>query len=447
MSPERLGKENIFKLLVKFAVPSVFSLVLHALYNVVDRAFIGQAVGKLALSGVTLCFPILLLIFGVCLLFSSGCASLISIYLGENKKKKAELVLGNTITLITITGVIVTFLGINFYSHILHLFKVPEQVLPYSTAYIEKIFLGTIFFLYGFSMTFIIRAEGNPIYATLMIVVGTVINVILDYFFIIKFSLGTAGAAMATIIAEGFVAAMGIFYIISRRGILHIRLKNLALKLDIVKKISALGASSAVMDVVASIQLIILNERLLFYGGNIAVAAMGIVFAINSVIRLFTFGMAAGMQPIIGYNYGAKKFKRVKQTLKYTTFATSIVSVVFILLILFFAENLSMMFTKDVELIYLSSYAMRIVLSMIVFLNLTIIGGRFFQAIDKPVHSLFVVTFRQVFIFIPALYIFSNIYGLNGIWFAAPFSHLFSFVFVLLFVLVELKKMKEISSL
>ena len=181
---ERLGTQKISKLLILFALPSVFSLVLHGFYNVVDRMFIGRGIGQLGLAGVSLCFPILIMIFGVCLLFSMGGAALISLRLGENKKEQAELILGNVITLITSVGILVTIVGTLFLNDILALFQVPADTMPYARDYIGTIFLGSVLFLYGFAMTFIIRAEGNPFYATVIIVVGTFVNIILDYIFI-----------------------------------------------------------------------------------------------------------------------------------------------------------------------------------------------------------------------------------------------------------------------
>ncbi len=440
---EKLEKEKISKLLVIFAVPSVFSLVLHAFYNVVDRIFIGRGVGELGLAGVALCFPILLIIFGFCLLFSMGGASLISLKLGEKKKEEAELVLGNVITLITSVGLLITIVGTLFCDNLLTLFRVPAETLPYARDYISTIFIGSVLFLYGFSMTFIIRAEGNPIYSTLMIVAGSVLNLILDYVFIFHFLMGTRGAALATIMSEAVVALMGISYILQRKGLVHIRRKNLRLNFSIVKRIAVIGLSGAVMNIVSSFQLSALNACLVKYSGNQAVAAIGIVYAVGSLIMLFTFGMAAGMQPIIGYNYGAKRYERVKKTFYYVCSVTFLISLLFLGAIQLFAGSLSSLFCENNEpLIALSSRAMRIYLSLVPLASISILGARYFQAIGKGWHSTFIGLARQLIIFIPALFILSSVFQLSGILYSGPTA---DFLAVILTIFMLRREMKQLT--
>ncbi|MBU1862906.1 MAG: MATE family efflux transporter [Candidatus Omnitrophica bacterium] len=440
--PDELGQKKIPKLLFKFAVPSIFSLVLHAMYNVVDRAFIGQKVGALGLAGVTFSFPIMLIIFGFCLLFSNGGASLISLCLGEKKKEQAEHVLGNTMTLITGSGILITIVGVVWGRQILALFQVPDAVFPYAWDYCEVIFFGILLFLYGFSMTFIIRAEGNPMYATAMIVVGTILNVILDYTFIFGLDMGTRGAALATVLSEACVACMGLFYIISKKGVLHIRAVHLILKWETVKRIALLGMAAALMNVMASVQLSLANERLITIGGPQAVAAMGIVFSINSIIMLFTFGMAAGMQPIIGYNYGARQFDRVRQTIVYACSITFVISIVFIAGILIGAEYIVRLFAgSNEELVALSCRAMRIFVCAAPFTTMTILSSRYFQSIGKGITSTVITLNRQLLFFVPMLYILSKSYGLNGIWFTGPVTDLCAVVLASILLIFSLRKL------
>ena len=187
---QQMGTKPILSLLTKFAVPSILSLVLHALYNLVDRIFIGQGIGPLGLAGVTFCFPIMLFIFGFCLLFSSGSAALISLYLGQKKHEKAEETLGNTIAILTVMSILITVCGFLFGEDILRFFLVSPEAFPHARDYLKTIVSGSVFFFYGFALTFIIRAEGNPIYATVMMLVATVINIILDPLFIFVFKIG-----------------------------------------------------------------------------------------------------------------------------------------------------------------------------------------------------------------------------------------------------------------
>lgn len=424
-----LGTDKIAKLLAKFAIPSVFSLVLHAVYNVVDRIFIGKGVGELGLAGVALSFPILLIIFGICLLFSSGGAALISLKLGEKKHAEAERVLGNLITMITLSGIVFTFIGVFFCEDLLLFFRASPETLPYAKEYMQMIFMGTLLFLYGFSMTFVIRAEGNPIYATMMMVVGSIVNVYLDYIFIFTLDMGIRGAALATVIAEAVVALMGVAYLLSRKGVLHIRRKNLPLNRDILTQIIILGLSPAIMNIVASIQLGAINSQLITYGGNQAIAAMGIVFSVGSIMMLFTFGMAAGMQPIIGYNYGARHYGRVQAAFSYVLVITVLVACVFVLSIYVFSVQLARLFVyNDPALVMLVSRALRFYLAFVPLASISILGARYFQSIGKGWHSVCIGITRQVFLFLPILFILSHLWQLNGIFLAGPATDAFAVI-------------------
>lgn len=437
---KKLATKHIPALLAQFAIPSIASLVLHAFYNIADRIFIGRGVGSLGLAGVTLCFPIILLIFGICMLFSSGSSSLISLYLGQGRHDKAEKVLGTTIFAITVIGFSLAIAGHLYYRHILGLFNIPAEVLPYAEGYLKIILSGAPLFLYGFTLTFIIRAEGNPIYATIAIIVGTIVNLILDPLFIFVFSMGTEGAALATIISEAIVALMGLFYMTRKRGIVHIRRNNLTLNIPVIKSIAFLGLSTAFMNIASSFQCAFLNERLLSCGGNIGIAAMGIIFPIASVLRLFTFGMAAGMQPIIGYNYGAGQNARVKDTFYYACKINFFAISFFVFLIILFAKNIVGLFSKnDSELIVLGTHAIRIFLVMTPFDVITILGVRYFQAIGKGLQAVLLGLLRQILIFVPVLYLLSISYRLNGIWFSEPITEVIAAGIAVLFIVKEIK--------
>jgi len=429
---------------MRFAIPSICSLVLHGCYSIIDRIFIGQGIGPLGLAGVAMSFPILLLIFGVCLLFSSGSAALISIYLGEDSHNKAEQVLGNVASLILITSVIMTGVGFFFCDHILHLFHVPVDIFPYAHDYMRVIFSGISLFLIGFAMSFIIRAEGNPLYSTFLIVIATLSNALMDYIFIFKFGLGMRGAALATIISEAIVVVLGLYYILSKKGIIRLRLRHFKLDPIIVKRICFIGLSPAIMDAVACLQISTLNKQLAIHGGNLAVAAMGIVFSIASLMMLFTFGMAGGMQPIIGYNYGAGQFKRVKQTYLYALTVTILISIAFICVILRYADFIVAPFCKnDIALQALSSDALKTFLFFIPLGNITILTARYFQALGKTITSILVGMARQLIIFIPTLFIFSRIKGLEGIWLSGPTTDLLAITVTMLFIVHEMKTLNR----
>ena len=440
----QMGTKPILWLLAKFAIPSIFSLVLHALYNIVDRIFIGRGVGSLGLAGVTLCFPILLFIFGFCLLFSSGSASVISLHLGKQQKDKAEEVFGNTFVIMSVTSIVITAFGLLFYEPMLKLLSVSNEVYPHAKDYLQTIFAGSIFFFYGFFMTFVIRAEGNPVYATIMMVVATVINVILDPIFIFLLHMGTGGAALATIISEAIIVLMGLFYIMRKHGLLHIRRKYLHFNWPNIARIAFLGLSPALIDIAASLQVSLLNSRLVRYGGDIAVAAMGIIFSITSLIALFTFGMAGGMQPLIGYNYGAKNYKRVKDIFSYACFSTVAILLFGVAAIIIFSEHISALFCRtDPELIKLSRHGLRIFVCMYPLVGFQILGTRYFQSVGKGLHSVLIGLSRQLFIFIPVLYLLSGMFGVEGVWISSPVAEVLATVVTILFLTREMKALNK----
>jgi putative MATE family efflux protein len=440
----QMGTKPIPGLLAKFAIPSIFSLVLHALYNIVDRIFIGRGVGSLGLSGVTICFPVMLFIFGFCLLFSSGAASLISLYLGKQNRDKAEEAFGNTFAIMTVTAVVLTVLGLVFSEQILRFLSVSAAVLPFARDYLRTIMAGSIFFFYGFFVMFVIRAEGNPVYATVMMVVATVVNLVLDPLFIFLFSMGTGGAALATIISEAVIVLMGLLYIMRKQGLLHIRRKYLHFNWPNIGQITLLGLAPALMDIAASLQGAVLNERLMRYSGDIAVAAVGIIFSVTSLLALFTFGMAAGMQPLIGYNYGAGNLRRVKDTFRYACLSTFFILLLSVIVIMVFSRQIAMLFCRaDVELIAMSSHGLRVFIFLYPLLSVQILGTRYFQSVGKGVQSILIGLTRQLFIFIPALYILSSVFGLEGIWGSSPIAEFLSTVITVMFLSKEMKALNR----
>ncbi|MFH1062208.1 MAG: MATE family efflux transporter, partial [Candidatus Omnitrophota bacterium] len=295
---------------------------------------------------------------------------------------------------------------------------------------------------YGFFMTFIIRAEGNPVYATLMMVVATAVNLILDPIFIFLMHMGTGGAALATIISEAVIVLMGLLYIMRKKGLLHIRRKNLNFNWPNIGQIVYLGLSPALMDIAASIQVCILNARLVGLGGDTAVAAMGIIFSITSLIALFTFGMGAGMQPIIGYNYGAGNYQRVKQTFRYACLSTLFIIIFAVILIIIFSRNIAMLFCKsDPGLIDLSSHGLRIFIFMYPLVGIQILGTRYFQSIGKGVHAVLIGISRQLFLFIPILYILSTAWGVEGVWISSPVTEVLATIITVFFLVREFKSL------
>ena len=362
---KQLGEENIGKLLMKFSIPAIVGMLVNALYNVVDRIFIGhiEGVGKLALIGVTATFPIAIIIMAFAMLVGIGTAALISIKLGQQKKEEAEHTLGNAFTLIIIISLIVTVLGLIFLEPMLLKFGASRVTLPYAKEYIRIILIGAIFQSIGFGLNNTIRSEGNPRVAMFTMLIGGILNTILDPIFIFVFHMGTRGAAIATVISQAVNTIWVLSYFFGGKSVLKIRYKNLKLNFKVVKSIFAIGMSPFSMQLAASIVTIISNRSLVKYGGDLALGSMGIIMSIVMLVLMPVFGINQGCQPIIGYNYGAKKYDRVKQALKLAILAATIITTTGFIIIQLFPKQLISLFNKDPELIAIGIHGIRIYLS------------------------------------------------------------------------------------
>ena len=339
---KQLGEESIGKLLMKFSIPAIVGMLVNALYNVVDRIFVGhiEGVGELALSGVTVTFPISNIIMAFGMLVGIGTAALVSIKLGQQKKEEAEHILGNAFTLIIIISFIVTALGLIFLEPMLLKFGASKETLPYAKEYITVILIGVIFQNIGFGLNNTIRSEGNPRIAMFTMLIGGILNTILDPIFIFVFHMGTRGAAIATVISQAVNTIWVLAYFFSGKSVLKIRYKNLKLDTKVVKSIFAIGMSPFSMQIAASIVTIISNRSLVKYGGDLALGAMGAIMSIVMLVLMPIFGINQGCQPIIGYNYGAKKYNRVKHALKLAILAATTITTTGFIIIQLFAKQL-----------------------------------------------------------------------------------------------------------
>lgn len=312
----QLGEENIPKLLLTFSLPVVVALLINAFYNIIDRIFIGNGAGTLGIAGITLVFPIMLIMGACSALIGTGGASLVSIRLGEKKVEEAESVIGNSLALLVILAIIITISGLSFIDPILRLFGASSHVLPYAREYMRVIMLGTIFQMTGLGMNYFIRAEGRPQKAMVTMLIGAVMNTILAPIFIFGFKWGIKGAALATIISQSVLAVWVLGHFFGGKSYLKIRVKNVKLPTKEVTSILSIGAASFIMQIAVCFSNIIMNKSLAYYGGDVAVSAMGASFSILFLIILPVLGISQGIQPIIGFNYGANKPDRIKKTIE-----------------------------------------------------------------------------------------------------------------------------------
>ncbi|PKM50460.1 MAG: MATE family efflux transporter [Firmicutes bacterium HGW-Firmicutes-7] len=437
---DQLGTMPIGKLLFKFSIPAIGGMIVNSLYNLVDRIFIGR-IDSLAMTGIGLSLPFIILISAVISLVGIGASAIISMRLGQNRKEDAERVIGNAVSLLAVLMLMVTIIGLIFKIPILNIFGASNATIGYASKYITIILYGTVFQGIGTGLINIIRAEGSPYKTMIIIVVGTVLNIILDPILIFTFNMGIAGAAWATIISQLVASVLIISHFLSKKSKLKLQRKNLKFNIAAIKDILSIGFSPFVMQLAAVIVSIILNNSLREYGGDIAIGAMTVIHSIMVLFLMSAMGITQGAQPIIGYNYGAERFDRVKKTLQLELISISAICILTFIMVQFFSTALASIFSNNQELIDVSSNGMRIFLIMLPLVGAQIVGASYFQAIGEAKKATFLGLLRQVIMLIPMLLILPNFFGLMGIWAAGPVSDFVSCIFAALILMREMRKL------
>ncbi|MDD4090043.1 MAG: MATE family efflux transporter [Tissierellia bacterium] len=438
-----LGSEKISKLLFKFSVPAIVGMMVNALYNVVDRIYIGNSpdMGTDGIAGITVGFPIMIIFLALGVLFGVGGATNFSINLGRKKYPEAENFLGNTFSLLILAGVFFAILvSINLQT-ILILFGASEAILPYSMEYMRIITLGAPFHIVSIGMNHFIRADGNPKLAMYTMFLGAGTNIILDPIFIYGFKMGMAGAALATIISQFFSFLWVTSYFIGKQSRNKLKFKYLKIKLNLAVKIATLGLPGFSLQLATSALNAVLNKNLVFYGGDIAVSGMGVINSIQTLLIMPIIGLNQGVQPIISFNFGAKNPERVKDAAKLAIkVATIIVTFGFIITRLFPVQLISL-FNRDPELIKFGGTAIFAWFLCFPVVGFQIVGSNFFQAIGRPKSAMLLTLTRQLILLIPAIIIFPKFWGVEGILYAAPFADFLSFLLTATFFYLGIRKL------
>jgi putative MATE family efflux protein len=419
-----LGTEKISSLLVRFSVPAIIGMVVNALYNIVDRIFIGNApdLGLDGLTGITIVFPIMIILVSVGILFGVGGATLFSIKLGEEKPGDADEVLGNSFALLLISGVLFFVLGQIFLEPLLRLFGASEIVLPFSMAYMRVIFFGAIFQVVSMGMNSFLRADGQPKLAMITMFVGAGTNILLDPLFIYVFKMGMVGAALATILSQCVSMTWILSYFLSNRSHHKIRLKYMKLRRKVVMHITSLGLPGFLMQFSNSLLNVVLNKSLLVYGGDLAVSGMGVINSVQTFLLMPIIGLNQGVQPIVSFNFGAKKYNRIRAAEKQAIIVGTIIVVTGWILTRLFPSQIVSLFNQDPDLVHFGSFAIQTWFWCLPLIGFQILGANFFQAVGKSNSAMVLTLIRQVLLLIPAILIFSRIWGINGILYAAPFA-------------------------
>lgn len=419
-----LGTEKISKLVLKFSIPAIVGMMVNALYNIVDRIYIGNSpdLGPNGLAGITIAFPLMLIALAFGLLFGVGGATLFSIKLGEKNPHESEKILGNSFLMLILTSLVYMVAGLIFLEPLLVLLGASEATLPYAVEYMRIIFIGVLFQIVSLGLNNFMRADGNPKLAMMTMFFGAGTNIVLDPLFIYVFKMGMSGAALATILSQIISFIWVVSYFTGKKCNHRLLLKNLKLNPSLLMKISSLGMPSFLLQLAGSLLNSVLNKSLFFYGGDIAVSSMGIINSLQTLMFMPIIGLNQGLQPIISYNYGAKNFDRVKITAMLGIKVATVITIVGFIVIRVFPETLISMFNRDPDLLSFTKSAMLTWMLALPLIGFQIIGANFFQSIAKPGTAMFLTLTRQVILLIPALIVFPLFWGIDGILYAAPFA-------------------------
>lgn len=416
-----MHEEKITNLLIRFALPSMFGMIAGAIYNIVDRIFVGHYVGAAGLAAITTAFPTMVLMFAFSFLIGVGGSSRIAILYGAKKRRPAEQVLSHSIMLLTVIGFTTAILGLYFIDDLLRLSGASENLLPIARDYMSIILIGGPLALTSYALNSLIRACGNPRYAMTTQIFGALLNIILDAIFIVYFRMGVAGAALGTVLAQGAATIFGLTYFFLKTTPLRIRLHFiLKPKLKIIKKIITVGSAPFIMELSFVVLITIMNHMVLRHGGEIGLSAVGIFFSIDSLLFLPALAIGEAAQPIIGYNYGAGLPKRAIETIKKSLILVTLFYFSSFALAEIFAKQMMMLFTTDLELLALGVPGMRIGYSGLIFFGLPVITNAALQGLGKAKESLMLSVLRQGFFMYPLLLILPHFFGFWGIWMTFP---------------------------
>jgi putative MATE family efflux protein len=441
---QRLGKERIWRLLLTFSLPAMVGMLVQALYNVVDRIFIGQAVGSIGIAGTTVAFPVMLIMLAFGMLVGLGATTLISIRLGEQRADEAERVLGNAAVMLVGIALGLTAVGLLFLDPLLVACGATQSVLPYARDYLRIILLGAVFQATGFGLNACIRGEGNPKIAMFTMLIGALLNIVLDALFVLILGWGMKGAASATVISQGVSATWVLAYFLRGRSLLRLRVQNLGLRWPVCRTVLAVGSPPFCTQMASSVLNSILNNQLRIHGGDLALSAMGIIYSVVMLILMPMFGINQGAQPIIGYNYGARDFSRVKRTLQLAiTAATTVALLGYVGTMCFPSDVIRLFNREDQALLALGSHAIRVCLIMLPVVGFQVVSASYFQAVGKPKQALVLNLSRQLIILIPALLILPRFFGLDGVWASLPTADLTSSLLTGMWLLFELRHLDQ----
>ena len=440
-----LGTKPVGQLLTQYALPAIVAMTASSLYNIIDRAMIGQMVGPEAIAGLGITFPFMNLSAAFGAAVGVGASTCISVKLGQKDYKTAEHLLGNTVTLNLIIGFLFMAVSLIFLDPILRFFGASDVTLPYAREFMIVILLGNMVTHMYFGMNAVLRAAGKPKHAMYATLFTVACNIVLVVAFVWWLRMGIRGAALATVTSQTLALCWQMHLFSDQKELLHLRRGIYKLKKNLVRNIIAIGVSPFLMQTTSCVIVIFMNNQFVRYGGDMAVGAYSIANSMVMVFFMFVMGMTQGMQPIVGYNYGAEKYDRMFRCLWLTIAVATAILLVGWSLSMFFPRQIVRIFTTDPTLLDLSAHGL--VLDMLVFF---VVGSQavitnFFQCIGKVKVSIFLSLSRQLLLLLPMAYVFPLFWGLDGVWYSMPLSDFGSFAMTIPLLWWYMKRIRESS--
>ncbi|KGX87225.1 MATE family efflux transporter [Pontibacillus litoralis] len=426
---ERLGTEPIPKLLAKLSIPAMIGMFVMAFYNVVDTLFIARGVGILGVAGVSIGFPVMMILMAVAGAVGIGGASVISRKLGNNEQETANQALGNIFIMMVVVSAVATIGAFTFLEPLLILFGATPDIMPYAMDYLFPIMAGSIFFTFAFASNNIIRSEGNSKFAMITMIIPAVLNIILDPIFIFGLDMGVKGASIATVISQASVVLVIAQYFLRGKSTLAIGKQYMKVRIGLVKEILFIGLPAFVRQVGGSAMMVAINAMLIKFGGEFEVGVFGIVQKLSMFAIMPMIGLLQGMQPIVGYNFGANNQGRLKETILLGLKVSTLMSVIVFVVMLAIPDWLMMIFTSEAAVIDAGAQAIRIIFAAAIIIGAQIISGGLYQALGMARPAFLLSIARQMLFLIPLVLILPHLFdlGVVGVWIAFPVADVLAF--------------------
>lgn len=451
-SPLSLGTDSLSRLLFRYALPAIIAQVAASLYNIVDSIFIGQGVGPLAISGLALTMPMMNLTAAFGAMIGAGSAALTSIRLGQGNKPAAERILGNVVLLNVVLGVVLMAFGLAYLDELLYFFGASDQTLPYAREYMRIILYGNVITHLFHGLNCMLRVAGYPNKAMNITIIAVVLNAILDAVFILWLKWGIAGSAWATVIAQMLAVVVQWVHFSDSKSFLRFRSEAFRFRWDIIKNIITVGMAPFMIQSCACVVVILVNNTLGEYGGDLSIGAYGIANRVAFLFTMVVMGFTQGMQPIVGYNYGARAYDRVLKTL-WMTVGWSVATTTFgFLLCEVFPYQVVRIFVSEdgsgsaTELIEASARGLRILVLMLPLVGFNIVAGNLFQHIGKPKRAILLSVSRQMLFLVPLIYFLPRYMAADGVWYSIPIADLLSTLLAALLLFQQIRKFKQSPS-